>query len=87
MIEAIIRKKRFDDVKEVLLEVDIEWFSYHDVRRYRQDATGTGLPRRGVRYQLFRTHHAHHCGTLSLFKTLLRWYGRHTCRESRNRAI
>ena len=31
-IEAIIRKTRFDDVKEALLEVDIEWFSYYDVR-------------------------------------------------------
>jgi len=31
-IEAIIRKTRFDEVKEALLEADIEWFSYSDVR-------------------------------------------------------
>ena len=31
-IEAIIRKSRFDDVKDALLSVDIEWFSYYDVR-------------------------------------------------------
>lgn len=31
-IEAIIRRTRFDDVKEALLEADIEWFSYYDVR-------------------------------------------------------
>ena len=31
-IEAIIRKTRFDDVKEALLAADIEWFSYYDVR-------------------------------------------------------
>lgn len=31
-IEAIIRKTKFDDVKDALLEADIEWFSYYDVR-------------------------------------------------------
>ncbi|MDR1336362.1 MAG: P-II family nitrogen regulator [Tannerella sp.] len=31
-IEAIIRKTRFEEVKEALLEADIEWFSYYDVR-------------------------------------------------------
>lgn len=31
-IEAIIRKTRFEDVKEALLAADIEWFSYFDVR-------------------------------------------------------
>lgn len=31
-IEAIIRRTKFDDVKEALLEADIEWFSYYDVR-------------------------------------------------------
>lgn len=31
-IEAIIRKSKFDDVKDALLAVDIEWFSYYDVR-------------------------------------------------------
>lgn len=31
-IEAIIRKTRFEDVKEALLAADIEWFSYYNVR-------------------------------------------------------
>jgi len=31
-IEAIIRKTKFDDVKEALLAADIEWFSYTEVR-------------------------------------------------------
>ncbi len=31
-IEAIIRKTKFDEVKEALLAADIEWFSYTTVR-------------------------------------------------------
>lgn len=31
-IEAIIRQTKFEDVKAALLEADIEWFSYYDVR-------------------------------------------------------
>lgn len=31
-IEAIIRKTKFDEVKEALLAADIEWFSYYEVR-------------------------------------------------------
>ena len=31
-IEAIIRKTKFEDVKEALLAADIELFSYYDVR-------------------------------------------------------
>jgi len=31
-IEAIIRKTKFEDVKEALLAADIEWFSYYDIR-------------------------------------------------------
>lgn len=31
-IQAIIRKTRFEDVKEALYEAGIEWFSYMDVR-------------------------------------------------------
>jgi len=31
-IEAVIRKTKFEDVKEALLAADIEWFSYYDVR-------------------------------------------------------
>lgn len=30
-IEAIIRKTRFEDVKEALLSSDIDWFEYHNV--------------------------------------------------------
>lgn len=47
-IEAIIRKTKFEDVKEALVDADIEWFSYYDVR-------GVGKMRqeriyRGVKY-------------------------------------
>lgn len=31
-LEAIIRKTKFEDVKEALLEADIEWFSFYEVR-------------------------------------------------------
>ena len=31
-IEAIIRKTKFEDVKEALLNSDIDWFEYHDVQ-------------------------------------------------------
>jgi nitrogen regulatory protein P-II 1 len=31
-IEAIIRKTKFDEVKEALIAADIEWFSYSEVR-------------------------------------------------------
>ncbi|KAA6349693.1 Nitrogen regulatory protein P-II [termite gut metagenome] len=31
-IEAIIRKTKFDEVKEALMDAGIEWFSYYDVR-------------------------------------------------------
>lgn len=31
-IEAIIRKTKFDDVKDALSEAGIEWFSYYEVR-------------------------------------------------------
>ena len=30
-IEAIIRKTKFQDVKEALLNSNIDWFEYHDV--------------------------------------------------------
>lgn len=36
-IEAIIRKTRFDEVKEALLAVDINWFSYVEVKAVGQD--------------------------------------------------
>ena len=31
-IDAIIRRTKFDDVKDALLAADIEWFSYYEVR-------------------------------------------------------
>ncbi len=31
-IEAIIRKTKFEDVKEALLQSDIDWFEYHKQR-------------------------------------------------------
>ena len=30
-IEAIIRKTKFEEVKEALLSSDIDWYEYHDV--------------------------------------------------------
>ena len=47
-IEAIIRKTKFEDVKEALLQSDINWFEYHNVH-------GIGQSReeriyRGVQY-------------------------------------
>lgn len=43
-IEAIIRRTKFDEVKDALLEADIEWFSYYDVR-------GVGKMRQGRIYR------------------------------------
>jgi nitrogen regulatory protein P-II 1 len=43
-IEAIIRKTKFEEVKEALLDADIEWFSYYDVR-------GIGKSRQGRIYR------------------------------------
>jgi nitrogen regulatory protein P-II 1 len=43
-VEAIIRKTKFEDVKDALLEIDIEWFSYYDVR-------GIGKSRQGRIYR------------------------------------
>ena len=45
-IEAIIRKTKFQEVKEALLDVGIEWFSYCDVRgigKTRQDRVYRGV--------------------------------------------
>lgn len=43
-IEAIIRKTKFDDVKEALDAINIEWFSYYEVR-------GVGKAREGRIYR------------------------------------
>ncbi|MEG1522910.1 MAG: P-II family nitrogen regulator, partial [Bacteroidales bacterium] len=45
-IEAIIRKTKFEEVKEALLDANIEWFSYCDVRgigKSRQDRIYRGV--------------------------------------------
>jgi len=45
-IEAIIRKSKFDEVKEALLEIDIEWLSYYEVRgvgKMRQERVFRGI--------------------------------------------
>ncbi|MDR2449092.1 MAG: P-II family nitrogen regulator [Prevotellaceae bacterium] len=36
-IEAIIRKTKFDEVKEALMAADIEWFSYSEVKGVGKD--------------------------------------------------
>jgi nitrogen regulatory protein P-II 1 len=43
-IEAVIRKTKFEQVKHALLEADIEWFSYYNVR-------GNGKARQGRIYR------------------------------------
>ena len=47
-IEAVIGRAKFDDVKEALLNADIEWFSYYDVRGIGK--TREGRIYRGVMY-------------------------------------
>lgn len=45
-IEAIVRKTRFEDVKEALFEADINWFSYsevHAIGQARQDRIYRGV--------------------------------------------
>ena len=36
-IEAIIRKTKFDEVKDALFQADINWFSYAEVKAIGQD--------------------------------------------------
>jgi len=47
-VEAIIRKTKFEDVKDALMEVGIEFFSFWDVRGMGQ--TRQGRVYRGVVY-------------------------------------
>lgn len=45
-IEAIIRKTKFEEVKEALLEADINWFEYSDVHgigQQRQERVYRGV--------------------------------------------
>ena len=57
-IEAIIRKTKFEEVKDSLLEADIEWFSYYDVRgigKARQGRIGKSRQARIYRGVLYDT--------------------------------
>ncbi len=47
-IEAIIRKTKFEEVKEALLSGDIDWFEYHDVHGIGQSRQERVY--RGVQY-------------------------------------
>ncbi|MCR5820168.1 MAG: P-II family nitrogen regulator [Bacteroidaceae bacterium] len=47
-IEAIIRKTKFEEVKEALLSSDINWFEYHDVHGIGQSRQARIY--RGVQY-------------------------------------
>ncbi|MBO7523429.1 MAG: P-II family nitrogen regulator [Bacteroidales bacterium] len=47
-IEAIIRKTKFEEVKEALLTSDIDWFEYHDVHGIGQSRQERVY--RGVQY-------------------------------------
>lgn len=47
-IEAIIRKTKFEEVKDALLESDINWFEYHDVHGIGQSRQERVY--RGVQY-------------------------------------
>ena len=49
-IEAIIRRSKFDDVKEALLKADIEWFSYYDVRGIGKSRSRQARIYRGIMY-------------------------------------
>jgi nitrogen regulatory protein P-II 1 len=49
-IEAIIRKSKFEDVKQALHEVGIEWFSYWDIT-----GLGKSTEEQVVRGQVFKS--------------------------------
>jgi nitrogen regulatory protein P-II 1 len=49
-IEAVIRKSKFEDVKQALYEVEIDWFSYWDIT-----GLGKSTEEQVVRGQVFRS--------------------------------
>ena len=49
-IEAVIRKSRFDDVKQALYDAGIEWFSYWDIT-----GLGKSTEEQIVRGQVFQS--------------------------------
>lgn len=54
-IEAIIRKTKFEDVKDALLEADIEWFSY-----YEPSLASSAQAVKGLRGMFFVEQNGHH---------------------------
>ncbi len=53
-IEAIIRKSKFEDVKEALYDQGIEWFSYWDIT-----GLGKSTEEQIVRGQVFQSSYIH----------------------------
>jgi nitrogen regulatory protein P-II 1 len=53
-IEAVIRKSRFEDVKEALYNVGIDWFSYWDIT-----GLGKSTEEQIVRGQVFQSNYIH----------------------------
>ena len=51
-IEAVIRKSRFEDVKEALIEAGIDWFSYWDIT-----GLGKSTEDQVVRGQIFKSNY------------------------------
>lgn len=49
-IEAIVRKSKFEDVKQALLDADIDWFSYWDIT-----GLGKSTEEQVVRGQVFKS--------------------------------
>lgn len=55
-IEAIIRKSKFEDVKQALYDAGIEWFSYWDIT-----GLGKSTEDQVVRGQVFQSHYIQRC--------------------------
>jgi nitrogen regulatory protein P-II 1 len=55
-IEAVIRKSRFEDVKQALYDAGIEWFSYWDIT-----GLGKSTESQVVRGQIFQSNYIHRC--------------------------
>jgi nitrogen regulatory protein P-II 1 len=49
-IEAVIRKSKFEDVKQALLDAEIDWFSYWDIT-----GLGKSTEEQVVRGQIFKS--------------------------------
>ena len=53
-IEAIIRRSKFDEVREALQESDIQWFSYWDIT-----GLGKSTEEQTIRGQVFQSNYIH----------------------------